>query len=173
MATNTKISFFEGDTSKISEQLKSGTLTPYDFVVGLNDNSYHYIDKDGADRQLGVTSAQLTAAKTEATTYTDGKITGVKADITQAEKDIQAIEADYLKTADKTALQTEINAVDDKVATLKNASHTHANKAALDTISANKIKNWDAAEQNAKNYTDTEIAKFVPIASAEIVALFS
>ena len=65
MATDTKISFFNGENSKIKTQLANGTLTPCDFIVGLTDNTLHYIDGDSTDRQLGVSSAQLEAVEEE------------------------------------------------------------------------------------------------------------
>jgi len=36
--------------------------------------------------------------------------------------------------------------------------HEHANMEVLTGITAEKVSAWDAAEQNAKNYTDTEVA---------------
>ena len=44
-------------------------------------------------------------------------------------------------------LQSEMEAVEAK-------AHEHVNKDVLDGISSDKIANWDAAEQNAKNYAD-------------------
>ena len=39
-------------------------------------------------------------------------------------------------------------------------SHVHDNKAVLDGISAEKVSAWDAAEKNAKDYTDTKLADY-------------
>ncbi len=46
---------------------------------------------------------------------------------------------------------------DAAVATLEADIHTHENKEVLDGITAAKVSAWDAAEQNAKNYTDTTL----------------
>lgn len=101
-----------------------------------------------------------------------------------AQADVNAIKADYLKKADKTALQGNIDAVSGRVETLEEASHTHANKALLDTytqteadladavakkhshanatvldgITADKVSAWDAAESNANSYADGIVA---------------
>lgn len=53
-----------------------------------------------------------------------------------------------------------------RVTTLEGATHTHANKTVLDDITATKVANWDAAEQNAKDYADTEIGKLHAIAKS-------
>lgn len=41
------------------------------------------------------------------------------------------------------------------IATLEESSHPHSNKGVLDGITAAKVTAWDAAESNAKGYTDT------------------
>lgn len=65
------------------------------------------------------------ATATTVTGYIDEKVAAAAADttelagrVTQAEKDIDAIEKDYLKAADKTELQGNIDAVSGKVTTL-------------------------------------------------------
>lgn len=97
---------------------------------------------------------------------------------------------------DKYALASELIALAEKVATLEGASHTHDNKALLDTytqtevdladavakkhdhtnksvldaITDVKVAAWDAAESNANSYTDTEIAKIQALTESEIDA---
>ena len=97
---------------------------------------------------------------------------------------------------DKYALASELTALAEKVTTLEGASHTHDNKALLDTytqteadlsdavakkhehtnksildtITDVKVAAWDAAESNANSYTDTEIAKIQALTESEIDA---
>ena len=97
---------------------------------------------------------------------------------------------------DKYALASELTALAEKVATLEGASHTHDNKALLDTytqtevdladavakkhdhtnksvldaITDVKVAAWNAAESNANSYTDTEIAKIQALTESEIDA---
>lgn len=97
---------------------------------------------------------------------------------------------------DKYALASELTALAEKVATLEGASHTHDNKALLDTyaqtetdladavakkhdhvnksildgITDVKVAAWDTAESNANTYTDTEIAKIQALTESEIDA---
>lgn len=97
---------------------------------------------------------------------------------------------------DKYALASELTALAEKVATLEGVSHTHDNKALLDTyaqtetdladavakkhdhvnksildtITDVKVAAWDAAESNANSYTDTEIAKIQALTESEIDA---
>lgn len=53
-----------------------------------------------------------------------------------------------------TAMDTRVKAVEGK-------AHEHANKAELDKIAEGDKAKWDAMEQNAKDYTDAEIEKWV------------
>lgn len=97
---------------------------------------------------------------------------------------------------DKYALAADLTALAGQVATLEGASHTHDNKALLDTytqtetdladavakkhdhvnksildaITDVKVAAWDAAEFNANSYTDTEIAKIQALTESEIDA---
>lgn len=64
---------------------------------------------------------------------------------------------------DKFALASELKAVADKV-------HEHANKAVLDGITAEKVTAWDAAEANAKAYTDEKVGA-IPAATAAALGL--
>ena len=50
------------------------------------------------------------------------------------------------------------DAMNERVEALEAIDHTHANAEVLDGITAEKVAAWDAAEQNAKDYADTEIA---------------
>ncbi|MBQ8570259.1 MAG: hypothetical protein IJ444_01975 [Kiritimatiellae bacterium] len=117
---------------------------------------------------------------------------------------VSNIEKDYLKSADKTALQGEIDALEtlvgtlpegatsdtvvayiqevvdglkigdyakladlnaliERVVTLEDKAHEHANKDVIDGITAEKVAAWDAAEQNAKDYADTGLAGKVAV----------
>ena len=64
---------------------------------------------------------------------------------------------------DKFALASELKAVADK-------AHEHANKAVLDGITAEKVTAWDAAEANAKAYTDEKVGA-IPAATAAALGL--
>ena len=64
---------------------------------------------------------------------------------------------------DKYALASELKAVADK-------AHEHANKAVLDGITAEKVTAWDAAEANAKAYTDEKVGA-IPAATAAALGL--
>ena len=97
---------------------------------------------------------------------------------------------------DKYALASDLTALAGRVATLEGNSHTHDNKALLDTytqtevdladavakkhnhsnksildaITDAKVAAWDTAESNANTYTDTEIAKIQALTESEIDA---
>ena len=97
---------------------------------------------------------------------------------------------------DKYALASDLTALTGRVTTLEGISHTHDNKALLDTytqteanladavvkkhsqanktilddITDVKVAAWDAAESNANSYTDAEIAKIQALTESEIDA---
>ncbi len=78
--------------------------------------------------------------------------TQVKADIKANADAIDAIEADYLKVADKyddTVLAGRVSDAEGKIEALEGKAHEHANQGVLDAITAEKVTAWDAAEQNA------------------------
>ena len=60
---------------------------------------------------------------------------------------------------DISALKREDVAIDSRLDELEGKKHTHENKEVLDGISAEKVAAWDTAEQNAKDYADSEIGK--------------
>lgn len=62
------------------------------------------------------------------------EVTGIKADIKTNADAIAAIEADYLKAADKTALQDQITANDGEIAALQTAVGTKAAQADLEAL---------------------------------------
>ena len=82
------------------------------------------------------------SALVDAKTYTDALANG---QVATNKANIESIQSDYLKTADKTALQESIDAVDTKV-----------DKNAEDIVAINDTENGILAQ--AKNYTDTEVA---------------
>ena len=62
------------------------------------------------------------------------------------------------QTAD-VGLQGLIDSNSTRITILEGKAHEHANKTVLDGVTAERVALWDAAEQNAKNYTDVrEIA---------------
>lgn len=114
-----------------------------------------YIDSD----------AQAAAAMTES--------------LNQAKKDIDAIEADYLKAADKTELQGNINTVAGDLSTLQGVVDTKAAQSEVTTISGKvttlegkvDVEKVSTAIANgvteAKDYTDDEIEKLANVYDAK------
>lgn len=81
--------------------------------------------------------------------------------------------ADWIAThstdaANLIALTARMTTVEGKIKTLEGASHSHDNKAVLDGVTTEKVAAWDAAETNAKGYTDAEIAKIQAYTKAEV-----
>ena len=66
--------------------------------------------------------------------------------------DIERVRAE----GEESALAGRIGALE----AISGQSHVHDNKAVLDGISAEKVSAWDAAEKNAKDYTDTKLADY-------------
>lgn len=84
------------------------------------------------------------------------KLVGSKAVATQISEAI----AESLKVegADKYALAADLTAAIGRIALLEGKAHTHENAEVLNGITAGKVSAWDAAEQNAKDYADEQLA---------------
>jgi hypothetical protein len=133
-------------------------------------------------------STAITAAKTEANTYTDTELAKERTRIDA----LVAINHDAYKDADaalKTDLEGQIaaaktNAVADaktytdglnsamngRVEALEAIDHDHSNKDELDKIAAGDVAKWNAMEGNAKAYTDAAFANITALTTGEIDA---
>lgn len=150
--------------------------------AGEGDTPATGLIKDIADNAAAIT-AEANRAKAAEKANSDAA-SAAKTAADNAQAGVNSIKADYLKKADKTALEGSISAVSGRVTTLEGASHTHANKTLLDSytqteadladavakkhshanatvlngITANKVSAWDSAEANAKSYADEKVA---------------
>ena len=61
----------------------------------------------------------------------------------------------YALASEITALSNQLKGIGEQIEALETAKHTHVNAETLAGITAAKVAAWDAAEQNAKNYTDS------------------
>ena len=98
----------------------------------------------------GATATNVVAYIQEKTTgiASEGAMTELGNRVTQAEKDIDAIEADYLKAADKTELEGKITAVEGAVSTAKDRAEGKEAElaAAIKAISDDYLKGSDKTE---------------------------
>lgn len=105
----------------------------------------------------------IDAAATDATTKANQALADAKkyADEEDAkiESRVDALETDTHTHANKAELDKFATGDKAKLDDASAKAHEHANKAVIDGITAEKVSAWDAAEQNAKGYADTEIAK--------------
>lgn len=123
--------------------------------------------------------AAKTAAVTDAKKYTDTEIGKVNTAtdalggrVTAAEGKITTLESTAHSHANKADLDT---VTAQKIANWDVAStnqHTHANKTVLDGIDSTKVSAWDSAQANAQSYADGLFAQMVPISATEIDNLF-
>lgn len=107
-------------------------------------------------------AAAIEAAAADAATKDEAILAAAKkyADDEDAriESRVDALEADTHTHANKALLDTYTQTEAD-LADAVAKKHEHANKEALDAVTAAKIAAWDAAEANAKAYADAEVAK--------------
>lgn len=136
----------EGDRVKVT--VSSDNKISADLVAG--SISKNYLDT--------AVQASLSKADSALQAHQDISHLATESDLTLAENRITALEEIDHEHTNKALLdtytQTEANLAD---AVLK--KHEHANKAVLDGITAEKVTAWGAAEQNAKDYADAEVAK--------------
>ena len=69
---------------------------------------------------------------------------------------------------DIAALKEADTAIGGRLDVLEGVKHTHTNKDVLDGISSEKVAAWDAAEQNAKDYADGQVAEAFASAHTEL-----
>ena len=61
----------------------------------------------------------------------------------------------YALASELSTLAGQLQTIAGQITALEAAKHTHANADTLAGITVEKVAAWDAAEQNAKNYTDS------------------
>lgn len=61
----------------------------------------------------------------------------------------------YALASELSTLAGQLQTIAGQITALETAKHTHANADTLAGITAEKVAAWNAAEQNAKNYTDS------------------
>lgn len=129
-----------GDGTTTYENLKS---------IGADSDLIDALEAKIGEVEEGKTLVQMIAEAQAAATYDDAQ---VKADIKANADAIAVIEGDYLKTEDKyddTVLAGRVADAEGKIEVLEGKAHEHANKDTIDSITAEKVAAWDAAEQNA------------------------
>lgn len=176
--------YTDTEVGKVKETVKTNT----DAITAINDETTGILAQAKADakekadavdakvtaldKKVGVLPTGVDVKAKTVIEYVDEKVAKVNTDasalterVTQAEKDIDAIEADYLKAADKTELKGEIANVDSKVDAVSDKVTTligdDANKSAR--AIANEELTKQLIPENAKESLDTlqEIAAWI------------
>ena len=127
-------------------------------IVANADASYDTL-KEIADWIMSDTTG--TASMTADIAALEAKLAGV--DKTVVESIANAIDAalkvkgveKYALASTVSGLAEQLETIAGKITKLETAKHTHANAETLAAITVEKVAAWDAAEQNAKNYTDS------------------
>lgn len=132
------------DAGKEEVSVPVGDLMDYYYAgngITLNDERKFSIDLKEGETLLTVDAAGLGIDTTALWGAADEKY--------DAKNAASTAEANAKKYADEldSAMNTRVEA-------LEAIDHEHENKEVLDGITAEKVSNWDAAEQNAKDYAD-------------------
>ena len=117
------------------------------------------ISEAAADAKSKADAAQAAAEGVAETKANAAKEAAIAAAAADAESKANAAKAAAISEANAHAngLNT---AMDARVLALEAIDHEHENKEVLDGITADKVAEWDAAEENAKNYAnDTFVTK--------------
>ena len=127
-------------------------------IVAEADASFDTL-KEIADWIMSDTTGAASMAADIATL--EAKLAGV--DETVVKSIAAAIEAalkvegveKYALASTVSGLAGQLEAIAGQITALEGAKHTHTNAETLAAITVEKVAAWDAAEQNAKNYTDS------------------
>lgn len=143
------------DTGKSARAIAAAEVAK---IVANADASYDTL-KEIADWIMSDTTGA--ASMTADIAALEAKLAGV--DKTVVESIANAIDAalkvdgadKYALASTVSGLATQLETLAGKITELESAKHTHANAETLAGITAAKVAAWDAAEQNAKDYTDS------------------
>lgn len=133
------------------ELLTNGVDT--ETVDGVNDLIQYVKDHGTEVTGMQEDIAANTKAIGDEETRAKGVEEGLNTRLTTAEGEIDALQADTHTHANKALLDTYTQTEAD-LADAVAKKHAHANATVLDGITAEKVAAWDAAEGNAKAYTD-------------------
>ena len=146
-----------------------------DFLASLKGERGEQGEKGALDEESVI--ALKEEIYSSAVTYTNNEISLVKEELTLVSGAVKSAIAEVVEELlipenAKETLDTleEISAwiqshpedaasMNAQIIALQESAHTHDNKGVLDSITADKVVAWDAAETNAKGYADDEIAK--------------
>ena len=155
------------DTGKSARAIAAAELTK---IVADADASFDTL-KEIADWIMSDTTGAASMAADIATL--EAKLAGV--DETVVKSIAAAIEAalmvdgveKYALASTVSGLAGQLETIAGQITALEAAKHTHANAETLAGITAAKVSAWDAAEQNAKDYTDSVLP--TALSDAEIL----
>ena len=165
ITANTTAIGTKADASALADEVKARTDADSAMDTRLKSVEGKLGEGEGSVTEQISTAKQeaIDAAAADATTKANKALADAKAyadtEDAKIEARVDALEGDTHTHANKEELDKFATGdkakLDDAVA----KSHEHANKAVLDGIDADKVKAWDAAEKNAKDYTNTEVGK--------------
>lgn len=125
--------------------------------VDLSD----YAKSADVTEEIGLARTEIEAAYGEADRQLGLRIDGISQTVNKLGETYATIE-DMNKKADQEDLDDTNERVDDhetRLGSLEAATHTHGNKDVLDEITADKVAQWDKAEENVvKSVKDGELA---------------
>ena len=136
------------------------------YIQKNNGDIAKFIDATAVDAKIAVEKTRAEGAEG----VLDGKIETLTSAVTDNEKVVATALNQIVKSVgldengnsplpQNISLTDAIKDVTGKVSTLSGSNHTHANKAVLDGITAEKVTAWDAAKANAissaKTYADS------------------
>jgi hypothetical protein len=163
-ANKTALETLNGDATKAGSVDKKIA----DAIAAENLGQY------ATDGELSALAGRVTTIETEH----NAESTGLKARLTQAEADIDALET---KVGDKTVseqIEAVTNPLDERVVALEAVDHSHTNATELDKIADGDKAKWDAKLEDVTAAADsglkaTKTGNTVAIAIDDVSLLFS
>lgn len=155
------------DAGKSARAIAAAEVTK---IVAGADASYDTL-KEIADWIMSDTTGAASMAAD--ITALEAKLVGV--DKTVVDSIANAIDAalmvegveKYALASEITTLGNQLKGIGEQIEALETAKHTHANAETLANITVEKVAAWDAAEKNAKDYTDSVLP--TALSEAEIL----
>ena len=160
IVANTTAIGTKADASALTDEVKARSEADTAMDARIKDVETKLGDGEGSVANQIATAKQeaIDVASADATEKANQALTDAKkyADDEDAkiEARVDALEADTHTHANKAELDKFETGDKAKLDDASTKAHVHENKAVLDGITDTKVKAWDAAEKNAKDYAD-------------------
>lgn len=187
--TDEAIASYEVDLSPVTEdiaELSGAVSSNTEAINSLNTKAHTHDNLDELNKITDGKVAQWNAA--QANVIEEVQLNGVK--VEPVGKKVNIDLSEYAKSTAVTSeiseafssgttytdnaigkVNDDISTIENEISELSGKSHTHENSGVLNTITSEKVTEWDSALEDAKKYTDTKVSDATTGLTSDIASL--